>query len=116
MMPNLGQGGCMAIEDAFVLAEELSKLNDANDVSTALKNYRRRRQVRTAAVQGLSRFGAEMLLRFFDHPFRIEVDKAGGLPRFVNFGYYGLLMTAWKVLKVLDTAFKLQFSFLFEEP
>ena len=26
MMPNLGQGGCMAIEDAFVLGRELSRI------------------------------------------------------------------------------------------
>ena len=26
MMPNLGQGGCMAIEDAFVLGRELRRV------------------------------------------------------------------------------------------
>jgi len=114
MMPNLGQGGCMAIEDAFVLAEELAKIDNKAQVSTALQRYRLRRQVRTAAVQGLSRFGAEMLLRFFDHPFRIEMKD--GTPQFVNFGYYGILMTLWKIFGVLDTTFKLQFNYLFEEP
>mmetsp|Transcript_12259 Transcript_12259/g.19614 ORF Transcript_12259/g.19614 Transcript_12259/m.19614 type:complete len:105 (+) Transcript_12259:264-578(+) len=104
----------MAIEDAFVLAEELAKIDNKAQVSTALQRYRLRRQVRTAAVQGLSRFGAEMLLRFFDHPFRIEMKD--GTPQFVNFGYYGILMTLWKIFGVLDTTFKLQFNYLFEEP
>ncbi|GAB5370570.1 hypothetical protein AAMO2058_001504300 [Amorphochlora amoebiformis] len=114
MMPNLGQGGCMAIEDAYVLAEELAAVTDKDQIQKALYNYRMRRQVRTAAVQGLSRFGAEMLLRFFDHPTRFELKD--GSPQVINFGYNSLLMTAWKVLGVLDTVFKIQFSYLFEEP
>jgi len=116
MMPNLGQGGCMAIEDAFVLADELAKIDDKSRVPEALRAYRWRRQVRTAAVQGLSRFGAEMLLRFFDHPMRVEMEEGKMMPRVVNFGYLGFLMAAWKVLGVLDTTFKLQFNYLFEEP
>merc|ERR1719440_2311780 len=28
MMPNLGQGGCMAIEDALVLGQELRRIGD----------------------------------------------------------------------------------------
>jgi len=114
MMPNLGQGGCMAIEDAFVLADELAGISDRSQLGSALQKYRNRRQLRTAVVQGLSRLGAEMLLRFFDHPFRVEMKN--GLPRFENFGYYGLLMSSWKFLGVLDMAFKVQFSYLFEDP
>ncbi len=29
MQPNLGQGGCMAIEDAYQLAKDLSKARDS---------------------------------------------------------------------------------------
>jgi hypothetical protein len=37
MMPNLGQGGCQAIEDAYVLAQRLSKVTDRNDIGLTLQ-------------------------------------------------------------------------------
>jgi 2-polyprenyl-6-methoxyphenol hydroxylase-like FAD-dependent oxidoreductase len=43
MTPNLGQGGCQAIEDAVVLAEALAR---HDDVSAALAAYQRRRIAR----------------------------------------------------------------------
>jgi 2-polyprenyl-6-methoxyphenol hydroxylase-like FAD-dependent oxidoreductase len=45
--PNLGQGGCMAIEDAAVLAEELAA---TPDVPTALRRYEARRRPPTARI------------------------------------------------------------------
>ena len=45
--PNLGQGGCMAIEDAAVLARCLSQ---TEDVPAALRAYERRRFRRTAWI------------------------------------------------------------------
>lgn len=45
--PNLGQGACMAIESAFVLAEELQK---RGDVAGAIAAYEKRRMRRTAKV------------------------------------------------------------------
>lgn len=47
MTPNLGQGACQAIEDAAVLADELSKSTDVRD---AFVNYERRRVARANAV------------------------------------------------------------------
>lgn len=38
--PNLGQGACQAIEDAFVIAEELSR---TDEMSEAFKNYQSKR-------------------------------------------------------------------------
>jgi 2-polyprenyl-6-methoxyphenol hydroxylase-like FAD-dependent oxidoreductase len=35
MMPNLGQGGCQAIEDGFVLANRLGELSDRSQVRCA---------------------------------------------------------------------------------
>jgi len=55
MMPNLGQGGCQAIEDALVLTEELGGVTDRKQIEGVLNRYRERRLVRSAAVQGLSR-------------------------------------------------------------
>jgi 2-polyprenyl-6-methoxyphenol hydroxylase-like FAD-dependent oxidoreductase len=54
--PNLGQGGCMAIEDAAVLARCLAKYGDVN---LALRSYEARRYARTATVVRYSRrYGA----------------------------------------------------------
>ncbi|HEX8283595.1 MAG TPA: FAD-dependent monooxygenase [Pyrinomonadaceae bacterium] len=56
MTPNLGQGGCMAIEDAAVLARCLAKYDDAG---AALRAYESRRRVRAGAVARYSRlYGA----------------------------------------------------------
>ena len=51
--PNLGQGGCMAIEDAAVLARCAS---NNPDFSTAFRAYERLRFARTARVTKLSRY------------------------------------------------------------
>lgn len=53
MTPNMGQGGCMAIEDAIVLARCLS--SDAQ-TAQALKRYERLRYARTAAITKVSRY------------------------------------------------------------
>jgi len=56
MTPNMGQGGCIAIEDGLVLARCLSASPDAE---TALKKYERLRYTRTAGMVKVSRyFGA----------------------------------------------------------
>lgn len=45
--PNMGQGACMAIEDAVVLAQEMSK---NQDWELAFKNFERRRIGRTSYI------------------------------------------------------------------
>jgi 2-polyprenyl-6-methoxyphenol hydroxylase-like FAD-dependent oxidoreductase len=51
--PNLGQGGCMAIEDAAMLARCAS---NHTDLSMAFRSYERLRFARTARVTTLSRY------------------------------------------------------------
>jgi 2-polyprenyl-6-methoxyphenol hydroxylase-like FAD-dependent oxidoreductase len=51
--PNLGQGGCLAMEDAFVLARCFQQYG-ANE--KALRNYEACRQSRTAAIVRYSRW------------------------------------------------------------
>merc|ERR1719301_305636 len=46
MMPNLGQGGCQAIEDAYVILQELKEVKNRNEISSTLETYRSRRLVR----------------------------------------------------------------------
>jgi 2-polyprenyl-6-methoxyphenol hydroxylase-like FAD-dependent oxidoreductase len=52
MTPNLGQGGCVAVEDAAVLARSLAKYRDTH---LALRVYESRRRARAASVAVYSR-------------------------------------------------------------
>ena len=52
MTPNLGQGGCVAIEDAAVLARCLAKYADAR---SALRAYESARRTRAARIASYSR-------------------------------------------------------------
>jgi zeaxanthin epoxidase len=70
MQPNLGQGGCMAIEDAFQLATDLTTQVDAAleqgksakevDIEGVLKGYFNKRVVRAATIQGMAGMAAGM--------------------------------------------------------
>lgn len=52
MLPNVGQGACMAFEDAYILGRWLSERPD--DPAEALRNFRRVRIPRVHAVQRVS--------------------------------------------------------------
>jgi 2-polyprenyl-6-methoxyphenol hydroxylase-like FAD-dependent oxidoreductase len=54
MTPDLGQGACLAFEDAVVLGAVLAGASPA-DVPAALRRYDERRSPRTAALQKQSR-------------------------------------------------------------
>lgn len=67
MQPNLGQGGCMAIEDAFQLATDLTaevdeklKKNESPDVEGVLRGYFAKRVVRAATIHGMAGMAAGM--------------------------------------------------------
>jgi len=55
--PNLGQGGCMAIEDALLLARCFQKYGAA---TRALRTYEHVRSSRTSAITKYSRFYGEV--------------------------------------------------------
>lgn len=61
-MPNLGQGGAMAIEDAYVLGKELEGIQHADELAGRLKAYERRRFIRASIAQFLSRNGSDLLV------------------------------------------------------
>eukprot|EP00957_Ditylum_brightwellii_P061284 4651125-Ditylum_brightwellii.AAC.1 len=46
MMPNLGQGGCQAIEDAYVLTETLANTKSTAKIEDNLQEFYRKRIVR----------------------------------------------------------------------
>jgi zeaxanthin epoxidase len=112
MMPNLGQGGCQAMEDAFVIAQELQGASLRSEISSKLESYRNRRLVRSAAVQGLSRFASDIIIRGFDTPAKIYFDPNGGGLKFENLNYAGIVT---KLLQpILPIFFNVQFNFLYE--
>ena len=57
MLPYLGQGACMAVEDACILAEAIVRAPD--DLEAALRDYERLRMPRTSRAQIGSRFRAQ---------------------------------------------------------
>lgn len=94
MMPNLGQGGCQAIEDAFVLVEELGSVKTRAEVENKLCSYHDRRLIRSAVVQGLSRFASDIIIRGFDTPAKIARREDGSFA-FENFNYAGMMSCLW---------------------
>ncbi|MEV6614503.1 FAD-dependent monooxygenase [Streptomyces sp. NPDC051051] len=68
MTPNLGQGGCQAIEDAVVAAHLLAS---ADDVPAALAAYTRARHRRTTRISRRSRHVGE--LARLSHPLAVSI-------------------------------------------
>jgi len=118
MMPNLGQGGCQAIEDALVISEEIGKLSTRNqeDIKGATRRYQNRRKARSAAVQGLSRFASDIIIRGFDTPAKVTMphrDESGewhGM-KVENMNYNGVVTRMLQ--PVLPVFFSVQFNFLY---
>jgi zeaxanthin epoxidase len=111
MMPNLGQGGCQAIEDALVISEQLSALTHRSQVSGSLADYRNRRLTRSAAVQGLSRFASDIIIRGFDTPCKIGMVEGKGFV-FENVNYAGIVTRLLQ--PILPIFFSVQFAFLYD--
>jgi len=110
MMPNLGQGGCQAIEDAQVIASKLSEVSRRSQVEGALSEYRDTRLTRSAAVQGLSRFASDIIIRGFDTPCKLGFYDG----KFVceNLNYAGVVTRMLQ--PILPVFFAVQFAFLYD--
>jgi zeaxanthin epoxidase len=77
-----------------------------------LEHYQKRRLIRSAAVQGLSRFASDIIIRGFDTPAKIVRDESTGQLRFENFNYAGIVT---KMLQpILPIFFMIQFNFLYD--
>eukprot|EP00316_Scyphosphaera_apsteinii_P000788 CAMPEP_0119315788 /NCGR_PEP_ID=MMETSP1333-20130426/37192_1 /TAXON_ID=418940 /ORGANISM="Scyphosphaera apsteinii, Strain RCC1455" /LENGTH=558 /DNA_ID=CAMNT_0007321249 /DNA_START=38 /DNA_END=1714 /DNA_ORIENTATION=+ len=111
MMPNLGQGGCQALEDALVLSEEMTAVSSRTQLEGALRTYRNRRLTRSAAVQGLSRFASDIIIRGFDTPCKLGFYDG----RFVceNLNYAGVVTRMLQ--PILPIFFTMQFAFLYDD-
>lgn len=79
MMPNLGQGGCQAIEDAYAITELLCDINDKSEIPNALQKYYRKRIVRASIVQGMSRLSSDIIITSFSTPFSMSEFMEEGL-------------------------------------
>merc|ERR1740138_2045569 len=119
-MPNLGQGGGMAIEDALVLGQEIKQLNlDAGNptgipkrrLPLALRNYNQNRVLRAAAVQGLSRVSSAFLFQY-QPPLDIEW---GFPPKLRNIGPRSIITRMCQGF-LQQVAFPMQFESLFSFP
>ncbi len=110
MMPNLGQGGCQAIEDSFVLTKLLCECEDKRDIPFLLQEYYKKRIVRASIVQGLSRFSSDIIISAFSTPFQMKEFLKEGL------GYKYLksssLLTA-QLRFALPAIFYAQFGYLY---
>jgi len=104
MMPNLGQGGCQALEDAFVLTEVLKTVNDTAAVPAALQSFYQQRVVRTTIVQLLSRLASDLIINAFDTPWSPHDQKGTNWKSYLTF--------AWKPI-LQYVIFPLQFAYLY---
>ncbi|KAK1552769.1 hypothetical protein Q3G72_023201 [Acer saccharum] len=66
MQPNLGQGGCMAIEDCYQLVLELDKAVErgCDENVSALRSYEKKRRFRVSTVHAASRMASKMLASY----------------------------------------------------
>lgn len=112
MMPNLGQGGCQAMEDGYVLMQKLADVRHRSEVPGVLQDYYRTRILRTAAVQFLSRIASDLLLDTFTFPWKPSegLDAPHGRGR-GDFNKDAVLINYLRYL--LPPIFTLQFTFLY---
>merc|ERR1719252_281484 len=110
MMPNLGQGGCQAIEDASVIADKLEHISRRSEVEGVLREYRDTRLTRSAAVQGLSRFASDIIIRGFDTPMKLGFYDGQFVAE--NLNYAGVVTRMLQ--PILPIFFAVQFAFLYD--
>lgn len=104
MMPNLGQGGCQAIEDAYVLTEALAKTKSTDKIPDALQEFYQSRILRASAVQFLSRLASDLIINAFDTPWSPHDNLGKSWKSYLTF--------FWKPI-LQYVIFPLQFAFLY---
>jgi zeaxanthin epoxidase len=97
MMPNLGQGGCQAIEDAFILTEILANTKNTGQIEQNLQEFYKKRIFRVTIVQFLSRLASDLIINAFDTPWSPHDQKGQSWKSYLTF--------AWKVSFMLHSKF-----------
>lgn len=104
MMPNLGQGGCQAIEDAYVLSEVLANTKTTEKLEDALQDFYKKRILRVSIVQFLSRLASDLIINAFDTPWSPHDNLGQSWKSYLTF--------FWKpVLQYV--IFPMQFAYLY---
>jgi len=104
MMPNLGQGGCTAIEDAYVLTENLAKTKSTEKIAESLQDFYRKRILRVSAIQFLSRLASDLIVNAFDTPWSPHDNLGKSWKSYLTFFWKPILQYA---------IFPGQFAFLY---
>eukprot|EP00978_Attheya_sp_CCMP212_P041803 scaffold244396_cov52-Attheya_sp.AAC.2 len=104
MMPNLGQGGCQAIEDAYVLTETLSNIRTTEKLADSLQQFYRKRILRVSIVQFLSRLASDLIINAFDTPWSPHDDLGKSWKSYLTFFWKPVLQYA---------IFPAQFAYLY---
>jgi len=104
MMPNLGQGGCQAIEDAFILTEILANTKNTGQIEKNLQDFYKKRIFRVTIVQLLSRLASDLIINAFDTPWSPHDQKGQSWKSYLTF--------AWKPL-LQYLIFPAQFAYLY---
>jgi zeaxanthin epoxidase len=104
MMPNLGQGGCQAIEDAYVLTEKLAASKSTAKIRDSLQEFYRARILRVSAVQLLSRLASDLIINAFDTPWSPHDNLGQSWKSYLTFFWKPILQYA---------IFPAQFAFLY---
>jgi len=111
MMPNLGQGGCQAIEDAYILTQTLASVQTYSDpvgsqeaIREALQRFYKTRMPRVAGISLLSGLASDLIINAFDTPWSPHDDKGTDWKSYLTF--------LWKPL-LQYVVFPLQFLFLY---
>lgn len=103
-MPNLGQGGCQAIEDAYVLTEKLAKTKSTEKLHDSLQEFYRARILRVSTVQFLSKLASDLIINAFDTPWSPHDDLGKSWKSYLTFFWKPVLQFA---------IFPLQFAYLY---
>jgi len=112
MMPNLGQGGCQAIEDAYELTRSLSAVQTFSQSAgcspeanrEALQSFYQNRVLRVAGISLLSRLASDLIINAFDTPWSPHDQKGIDWKSYLTF--------LWKPL-LQYVVFPAQFLFLY---
>jgi zeaxanthin epoxidase len=104
MLPNLGQGGCQSIEDAYVLSEMLANTKTTEKLESSLQSFYKKRILRVSAVQFLSKLASDLIINAFDTPWSPHDNLGRSWKSYLTF--------FWKpVLQFV--IFPLQFAYLY---
>merc|ERR1740138_1297548 len=88
----------------------MTSCKSRKELEGTLQDYRNRRLVRSAAVQGLSRFASDIIIRGFDTPCKLGWKDG----KFVaeNLNYAGVVTRMLQ--PILPIFFAVQFAFLYD--